>query len=264
MPNPALQRRTQRRPRHAQPYHASHSRAARDASVRGLVRSHRERLAREGARLHRGDDPIRTRYRSRPAPLCPTAHRSARHHADGRARPSARQPHAQPHGDLRADRDQRATGSSGHPRGQDHGMEEHGPARLSAPHARRRCPDRLDLSLRHQHTAGAPGVGGLVQGCRLQGHGEPGLAQGEERLGGLERTPARRGAHRAPDPRRDAGAGAPRPEGDRDLAPCRPGRARGRPEGPAVDQEHGRGDHRGLASRTGRPCGSVACAARSS
>ncbi len=46
-------------------------------------------------------------------PLCPTAHRSgARQHASGPARPSARQPHAHPDGDLRVDGDHRATGAS--------------------------------------------------------------------------------------------------------------------------------------------------------
>src|SRR5215212_7114174 len=82
----------------------------------------------------------------------------------------------------------------------------------------------------------------LFRGRGVQGHREPGLAQGEERLGRLERPLSGTGAHRAPDPRRDRGPGPSRPKGDLDLSARRPGRAGGRPEGAAVDQEHGRGD----------------------
>ena len=45
------------------------------------------------------------------------------------------------------------------------------------------------LSRRHQHPAGAPRLGGAVRGRGGQGRGQPGVAQGEDRLGGAE-TPA--------------------------------------------------------------------------
>src|ERR1700716_780436 len=45
---------------------------------------------------------------------------------------------------------------------QDGGMEEQGGANLSTAHSRRRCANRLGLSLRNQHAPGPPGVGGPV------------------------------------------------------------------------------------------------------
>ena len=65
-------------------------------------------------------------------------------------------------------------------------MEEPGAAGLSAPHAGRRRADRELVSRRHQYAAGAPRARGLVRRDGRQGHGEPGLAEGEERLGRLE------------------------------------------------------------------------------
>jgi putative transposase len=52
--------------------------------------------------------------------------------------------------------------------------------RLPAAHEGRRCADRRRLSFRHQYAAGAAGVGRFVSRRGQQGHGEPGLAQGEE------------------------------------------------------------------------------------
>ena len=82
------------------------------------------------------------------------------------------------------------------------------------------------LSRRHQHAPGAPRARGAVRRRGRQGHGEPGLAQGEERLGRLERPLAGRRADRAADPRRHGGARAARPQGDLDLAARRDRRAR--------------------------------------
>ena len=49
---------------------------------------------------------------------------------------------------------------------------------------------------------GPPNARGAVRRCGRQGHGEPGVAEGEGRLGGLERPLARQGAGRAADPGR--------------------------------------------------------------
>src|ERR1700736_3593199 len=87
-------------------------------------------------------------------------------------------------------------------------------------------------------------------------------SEGEERLGCLEHPLAGRGADRAPDPRRHRRSRAARPQGDLDLAPRCPRRARGRPEGVARDQEHGRGERRGLAHCPRRSHQARAAAAR--
>ena len=58
---------------------------------------------------------------------------------------------------------------------------------------------------------------------------------------------AGRGADRAADPRRHRRSRPARPQSDLDLAARCPRRARGRPEGAARGQEHGRGERRGLA-----------------
>src|SRR5713226_3088250 len=109
--------------------------------------------------------------------------------------------------------------SADHARGQDGGMEEPGAAGLSAAHACRRRADREHLSRRHQYPAGASGAGGLVRRDGGQGHREPDVAQGEERLGCLEWPLAGRGADRAADPRRHRCSRTARPQGDLDLAP---------------------------------------------
>ena len=113
-------------------------------------------------------------------------------------------------------RDRRAAGQARHRGGQDNRVEEQGAAGLSAANAGRRFADRRHLPCRHQHAPGAPGARGAVRRCGQQGHGEPGVAEGEGRLGGLERPLARRGTDRAPDPRRHRGAGPARPQGHLD------------------------------------------------
>ena len=118
----------------------------------------------------------------------------------------------------------------------------------------RRCADCLSLSGRHQHPAGAPGAGRPVRRSRRQGHGQPGLAQGADRLAGLEPALARRRADRPADPRRHGGAGPARQEGHLDLAPGGDRRPRGWAEGAAVGQEHGRRDHGRLACGARRSC----------
>jgi putative transposase len=65
-------------------------------------------------------------------------------------------------------------------------MEEPSAAGLSAAHAGRRRVDRKHISGRYQHAARAPGARGAVRRGSRQGHGEPDVAQGEERLGRLE------------------------------------------------------------------------------
>ena len=120
-------------------------------------------------------------------------------------------------------------------------------ARLSAAHACGRGVDRERLSCRHQHAPRPACACRAVRRRGRQGHGEPDLAQGEGRLGRLERPFARRRADRAADPRRHGRARAARPQGDLDLAAGRHRRARRRAEGAARGQEHGRRKRRGLA-----------------
>src|SRR5260370_25942247 len=81
-------------------------------------------------------------------------------------------------------------------------MEEQGVADLSAPYGGCRCFDRVGLLGRSQYAPCSPCAQGAICGRDWQGCRQPGLAEGEERLGGLERLPARRGADRAADPRR--------------------------------------------------------------
>src|SRR6266516_3162455 len=132
------------------------------------------------------------------------------------------------------------------------GVEEPGAAGLSAAHVGRRCPDCEYLPGRHQYTPGAPRARGPIRRRGRQGHGQPGVAQGEERLGHVERPLTRRRTDRAADSRRHGGARSARPQSDLHLAARRHRRARGRPEGPAGDQEHGRRECRGLAHRPRR------------
>ena len=72
-----------------------------------------------------------------------------------------------------------------------------------------------------------------------QGHGEPRLAQGEERLGRLECSRAARRTDCAAHSRRHGGGCAARPQGDRDPALGRRRRAHGWPEGAASGQDMG-------------------------
>jgi transposase-like protein len=103
------------------------------------------------------------------------------------------------------------------------------------------------------NTRGAPRACGRVRRGRRQGRGQPGVAEGEDGLGCLESARSRLRTDRAAHPRRHCGARAARPQGDHDLAPGRHRRARGRAEGAARGQEHGRGDDRGLACCSRRP-----------
>src|SRR5450830_32757 len=126
-------------------------------------------------------------------------------------------------------------------------MEEQGATGLSAAHAGRRRADRRQLPGRRQYASGSPRARGPVWRRGRQGHGEPDVEEGEERLGRLERPLAGQGADRAAHSRRHRGARAARPQGDLHLAARCPRRARGRPEGAARDQEHGRRERRGMA-----------------
>ena len=140
-----------------------------------------------------------------------------------------RQPHAIADRHVRANRDCGAARPADHVRGRDDGMEEPGAAGLSAADACRRRADREHLSRRHQYEAGASRADGVVRRDHRQGHREPNVAQSEERLGYREHPLAGRGSDCAPDPRRHRGSRAARPQGDLDLAPRCPRRARGRP-----------------------------------
>jgi putative transposase len=90
----------------------------------------------------------------------------------------------------------------------------------------RRRADCKQLSCRHQYQAGSSGVGGAVRRHGRQGHGEPDLAQGQRRLGRLERPLAGRGADRPANPRRHRRPGATRPQGDFDFTARCAGRTR--------------------------------------
>ena len=81
-------------------------------------------------------------------------------------------------------------------------MAEPGIAGLSAAHAAGRRADCELLSRRHQHASCAPCARRPVRGRGRQGHGEPDVAQGEERLGRVERPLAGRRADRAAHSRR--------------------------------------------------------------
>src|SRR5580704_11838098 len=86
------------------------------------------------------------------------------------------------------------------------------------------------LSFRDQHAPCSPRAGGAVRRRGGEGHGQPGLAQNQRRLGRLERALACRRTHRPVDPRRHGGARASRQKGDVDLSVGRAWCARGRPE----------------------------------
>ena len=188
-------------------------------SFRQLVRSDRARGARSGAVFHRRADRGRACSRAG-APALWAAGEGRRWHRERRrrGRPSAWQPDANADGHVRAARDRRAAGAARSAGRRHDGMEEPGVARLPAPHACGRGADRGCLSRRRQHTARPSRADGAVWRRCGQGHCEPDLAQGEGRLGRLERPLARRRADRAAHSRRHGGARAARPQGDRDLA----------------------------------------------
>jgi hypothetical protein len=111
---------------------------------------------------------------------------------------------------------------------------------------------------RHQHTSGAPRACGPVWRRGRQGHGRPGLAQGEA-TGRRGRQACLPRTDRAAHSRRHSGARSARPQSEFHLAPCGPWHTRGRPEGAARNQEHGRREHRGLAHRCSTISSSAAC-----
>ena len=92
-----------------------------------------------------------------------------------------------------------------------------GAAALPAADEEGRGADRGGLPRRDQHAAGEAGAVRAVRGGGEQGRGQPGLAQGQDRLGRVVRPRPRRGGHRAADPGRHGSEGADRPEGDLDL-----------------------------------------------
>ena len=134
-----------------------------------------------------------------------------------------------------------------------HGMEEQSVASLSAPDQGSRCADRFGVSVGDQHASGPSRACRAVRRGGRQGHGEPGVAQGADRLGCLERTRPERRTDCAADPRRHGRPRASRQESHGNLAARRHRRARGQNKGAARRQADGRGDHGRLASCPGRP-----------
>jgi putative transposase len=90
-------------------------------------------------------------------------------------------------GHVRKDGDRRA--ASPHPgrERQDQRVEERVAPGLSAPHQGRRRSDRRRLSRRDQHASRAPCVECRFRRGDRKGRGQPRLAQGERRLGSLDR-----------------------------------------------------------------------------
>src|SRR6516225_273887 len=131
-------------------------------------------------------------------------------------------------------------------------MEEPGAAEISAPHARGRRADRGRVSGRHQYAPCAPRTSQRIWRRGRQGHREPGVAQGEGRLGRVEFPLAGRRADGAADSRRHRGARAARSQSHFHLAARRHRGAPGRSESAAGDQANGRREHRGLAYRARR------------
>ena len=107
--------------------------------------------------------------------------------AAGRRLP-ARPSRADADGHVRQDADRRAARPDDRRGRQDERVEEQIAAGLPAAHPGRRRADRRGLSCRDQHAPGAPGACGGVRRAGRQGRGQPRLAQGEGRLGGLERA----------------------------------------------------------------------------
>ena len=87
----------------------------------------------------------------------------------------------------------------------------------------------------------------LFGGAVGKDHGQPRLAQGEGRLGRLERALLEGRADHPPDPRRYGCAGPARQEIDVHLSAGRPRHQAGRPESSPGGQEHGQRERGGLA-----------------
>ena len=93
---------------------------------------------------------------------------------------------------VRSGRDRRAARQAVGRRRHDPGVAERGAAALRPDDPASRGTDRLRLPLRHQHQTGEAGARGAVQGRGRQGRGQPGMAQAEDRLGGLDAARPRR------------------------------------------------------------------------
>jgi hypothetical protein len=87
-------------------------------------------------------------------------------------------------------------------------MEEQDAFHVPPPHERGGCVDRRQLSGRHEHASRRARAGGAV--CRLsfERHGEPGVAEDQEGLGGVEQTRSSLGRHGSLDPGRNPCSGA--------------------------------------------------------
>src|ERR1700733_671272 len=94
-------------------------------------------------------------------------------------------------GNLWVDNGPCAAGAASDPRWQDGRVAECDHSSLPTAHEAGRRSDYRRLSVRDQHTPGAPCAGGAVRRRSWQRHGQPGMAQDERRLGRLERPFAR-------------------------------------------------------------------------
>ena len=187
-------------------------------AFRRLVRSDRDGGAHEGAWLHRNDD----RGRVEPGALPPALRPPCRFACGGRQGcaggwPSSWPSEAIADRDIWTDRDLRAPRPIGWRGWQDDRMEEPVVADVSAPHPGRGGADRLGLSVRNQHAKGPPRSGGCIREGGRQGHRQPDVAQGQRRLGRLERPLFGQRADHPSRPRRDGGSGPARQEGDIDF-----------------------------------------------
>ena len=116
--------------------------------------------------------------------------------------------------------------------GEDGKTHEWRSAALPAYQRRNRAADALIAGayLAGTNPSGAARAWGGVRRAGRQGCGQPDLAQGEGRLGRLERAFARRGAGRPADPRRDGRTRSARQTGDLGVVARRARRAGGRPK----------------------------------
>ena len=132
-------------------------------------------------------------------------------------------------------------------RRQDHRMAVEGAAALSAADEEGRGADRRGLSRRDQHAAGEARAVRPVPGRGRQGRRQPGLAQGEGRLGRVVRPQPRRGGHRPADPRRHGDEARLDRKATNISVLAAIGVRRDGQKILLVDQEHGRREHGGVA-----------------
>ena len=169
-------------------------------AFRRLDRSDRERRACARPGLDRSVGPFGTRHRPAAAMVWPEHRRRDGAGGCAGARISQWQPDADVDRDVWPDRHYGAACASAGCGWRHHGMEEQSVASLSAPDQGSRCADRFGVSVGDQHASGPSRACRAVRRGGRQGHGEPGVAQGADRLGRLECTTPERRADCAADP----------------------------------------------------------------